>query len=102
MDLESLISFSFVLIFGFCSGIASFFYADSSKDVDSSDTKKLIYEAIKTIFVSTFLCACVYMILGYFALDFQVRIGFGALAGFLGVETLISILERVLRLKGQK
>lgn len=100
MDLESLISFSFVLIFGLCSGIASFFYADSGKDIDSSDTKKLIYEAVKTIFVSTFLCACVYMILGYFKLDFQVRIGFGALAGFLGVETLISILERVLRLKG--
>lgn len=100
MDLESLISFSFVLVFGLCAGIASFFYADSDNAIDSNDTKKLIYEAIKTIFVSTFLCACVYMILGYFALDFQVRIGFGALAGFLGVDTLIGILERVLRLKG--
>lgn len=102
MDLESLISFSFVLIFGFCSGIASFFYEDSNKEIDSNDTKKLVYMAVKTVFISTFLCACVYMILGYFALDFQVRIGFGALAGFLGVETLIGILERILRLKGQK
>lgn len=102
MDLENLISFSFVLIFGLCSGIASFFYADSSKEICSSSIKRLIYEAVKTIFISTFLCACVYMILGYFRLDFQVRIGFGALAGFLGVETLVGILERLLRLKGPK